>query len=192
MHYELVAVGCSWGGLNALQIILGALPGDFGAPIVVAQHRMAGADDTMLPMLLDGVSERTVRDAEDKDELRAGEVLLAPPGYHLLVEDVGCVALSCEEPVRFSRPSIDVLFETAGDAYGDRLVGIVLTGSNADGSLGLAHVRRRGGVALVQDPTEAERPEMPEAALEAAPGAQVVRLADLPQRLEGMIGTVRT
>ena len=188
MRYDLVVVGASWGGLAALQAILRVLPGDFAAPMVVTQHRSARSDDTVLPMLLDANTPLTVRDAEDKDTLQRGTVLIAPPDYHLLVEQ-GTVALSCDEPVAFSRPSIDVCFESAADAYGARVAGIVLTGANADGAAGLAMIRRRGGLALIQDPATAERPEMPQAALDAVPDAEVVALKAMGARLVSAVGT---
>jgi two-component system, chemotaxis family, protein-glutamate methylesterase/glutaminase len=188
MGYDLVVVGASWGGLAALQAILSALPGDFAAPIAVAQHRSARSDDTLLPMLLDANTPLTVRDAEDKDPLTRGVVLIAPPDYHLLIEQ-GTVALSCDEPVAFSRPSIDVCFESAADAYGERVVGVVLTGANADGATGLAMIRRRGGLALIQDPATAERPEMPQAALDAVPDAQVLPLDAIGAQLASTVGT---
>jgi len=131
--YDVVAIGASWGGLAALQVVLGALPAGFNAGVLVAQHRSARAEDTLLGTLLGGATALTVRDAEDKDEIRPGVVLLAPPDYHMLVEP-GTVALSCDEPVAFSRPSIDVLFESAADAYRQHVVGVVLTGSNKDGA----------------------------------------------------------
>jgi two-component system chemotaxis response regulator CheB len=170
MTVDLVAIGASWGGLHAVGAVLAHLPAGFPASVVVAQHR--GSDDGMLVDLLGRVSALPVRDAEDKDELRPGEVLLAPPDYHLLVEDE-TVALSVDEPVAFSRPSIDVLFQSAAESRGDRVVGVVLTGANDDGAAGLNAIWRRGGIALVQDPGEAERPEMPRAALERCAGAQV-------------------
>ncbi len=188
MRYDLVVIGSSWGGLAAQQVILRALPAGFAAPIVIAQHRSARSDDTLLAMLLDSATELTVRDAEDKDALTPGVVLIAPPDYHLLVEH-GTVSLSCDEPVAFSRPSIDVAFESAADAYGDRVVAVVMTGANSDGAAGLAAVRRRGGLTIVQDPATAERPEMPLAALRAVPDAQVVALDELGQRLASIVGT---
>jgi two-component system, chemotaxis family, protein-glutamate methylesterase/glutaminase len=189
MAYELVVIGSSWGGLAALQVVLAALPAEFGAAVVVAQHRAARSDDTLLCSLLDQASPLTVRDAEDKESLEAGVVLVAPPDYHLLIEP-GSVALSCDEPVRFSRPSIDVLFESAADAYADRVIGVVLTGSNADGATGLARIRQRGGLAWVEDPEQAERPEMPRAALEAVPGAQTMALSEIGPRLAQTVGSV--
>ena len=187
MAFELVAIGASWGGLAALRVLLNDLPSDFGAAVVVAQHRAARAEESLLPSLLDQQTPLAVRDGEDKDHLVPGEVLIAPPDYHLLI-DHGHVALSCDEPVAFSRPSIDVLFETAADAYGARMIAVVLTGSNADGAEGLAAVRRRGGAAIVQDPEDAERPEMPRAALAAVPSARVLPLAEIGPRLADMVG----
>jgi two-component system, chemotaxis family, protein-glutamate methylesterase/glutaminase len=186
--YELVAIGSSWGGLNALQRVLSRLPASFAAAVVVAQHRSARADDSLLGTLLGGTTPLTVRDADDKDQLRPGLVLIAPPDYHTLIER-GTVALSCDEPVAYSRPSIDVLFETAADAYGERAIGVVLTGSNADGSAGLKAIRRRGGVAIIQDPDSAERPEMPRAAVAAVPDAQVLALEDIADKLRAIVGT---
>ncbi|TML99795.1 MAG: chemotaxis protein CheB [Actinobacteria bacterium] len=187
MRCDLVAIGASWGGLAALQTLLCGLDGDFAAPICVAQHRSPRADDTLLPSLLGRRTALTVRDAEDKAHLRPGTVLIAPPDYHMLVER-GDVALSTDAPVAFSRPSIDVLLESAAAAYGDRLVGVVLTGSNADGAAGLAEVHRRGGLAIVQDPGEAERREMPDAALASVPTAEVLPLAEIAARLNEVVG----
>lgn len=172
---EVVAIGASWGGLHAVERVLAALPDDFGAAVVIAQHRRADGDDGRLVKLLDARCSLRVREAEDKQALRPGTVLLAPADYHLLVER-GSVALSVDAPEHFSRPSIDVLLGSAADAYGDRAAGVVLTGANADGAEGLARIARRGGAAIVQDPETAERPEMPAAALAATPGAQVVAL----------------
>jgi len=190
MSYALVAIGASWGGLNALQRVLSALPADFGAPVVIAQHRSARSDDTVLGALLDGRSHLKIRDAEDKDELRAGVVLIAPPDYHMLI-DPGVVALSTEAPVAFSRPSIDVLFESAADAYGSDVVGVILTGSNADGARGLEAIQRRGGLAIIQDPATAERPEMPQAARDAVPEARVLPLEEIAALLTDAVGTAR-
>ena len=190
MTYALVAIGASWGGLNALQHVLGELPADFAAPVVIAQHRSARSDDTLLGSLLDGRSHLKIRDAEDKDVLRAGEVLIAPPDYHMLI-DPGTVALSCEAPVAFSRPSIDVLFESAADAYGSDVAGVILTGSNADGARGLEAIQRRGGLAIIQDPATAERPEMPQAARDAVPSARVLPLEEIAALLTDVVGTAR-
>lgn len=181
---DLVVIGASWGGLAAIREVLGGLPAGFPAAVIVVQHR--GARDGMLAQLLDETCALAVREAEDKDELRAGEVLVAPPGYHALVDD-DVLELNVDAPVRFSRPSIDVLFESAAGRPG-RVVGVVLTGSNADGADGLAEIRRRGGIALVQDPDDAERAEMPRAALAAVPDAQVRPLREIGPELARIFG----
>ncbi|HVF78915.1 MAG TPA: chemotaxis protein CheB [Solirubrobacteraceae bacterium] len=184
----LVAMGASWGGLHAVETVLGALPEDFGVPIVIAQHRQVDSNDGMLVRLLNARCALTVCEADDKQALDPGLVLIAPPDYHLLVER-GAVALSVDAPLNYSRPSIDVLFSSAAHAYGDRLVGVVLTGANSDGALGLAQIADRGGTAIVQDPETAERREMPDAALCATPDARVLALAQIGPVLSQLAGT---
>lgn len=172
---ELVAVGASWGGLRAIETVLGALPADFRPTVAIAQHRQNDGRDGVLERLLDGRCALPVCEAEDKQALQPGTVVVAPADYHLLVER-GTASLSVDEPLHFSRPSIDVLLGSAADAYGERAAGIVLTGANADGAVGLAKIAARGGVAIVQDPATAERREMPDAALWATPEAHVMAL----------------
>ena len=183
---DLVAIGVSWGGLAALKRVLEPLPRGFPAAVVIAQHRQAGADGRIAELLAAHCALE-VAEADDKQALLAGVVLLAPPDYHLLVEP-GAVALSVDEPVHFSRPSIDVLLHSAADAYGDRAAGVVLTGANADGAMGLARIAARGGTAIVQDPETAERREMPEAATAATPGARVMVLDDIGRLLVELVG----
>jgi two-component system chemotaxis response regulator CheB len=183
----LVAIGASWGGLRAVEALLAALPEGFAAPIVIAQHRQVDSGQRLVS-LLDARTALTVCDAEDKQSLDPGVVLVAPADYHMLVE-TGTVALSVDEPLNYSRPSIDILFSSAADAYGDRMAGVVLTGANADGALGLAQIARRGGVAIVQDPETAERREMPDAALWATPEAQVLALDEIAPALMALAGT---
>lgn len=185
---ELVAIGASWGGLRAVETILGALPQDFAAPIVIAQHRQIDATDGMLEHLLDGRCALAVCEAEDKQRLDPGVVIVAPADYHLLVEP-GTVALSVDAPLNYSRPSIDILLSSAADAYGERVAGVVLTGANADGALGLAQIAGRGGIAIVQDPDGAERREMPEAALWATPEARVLALEQIGPALAQLVAT---
>lgn len=183
---ELAVVGTSWGGLQALTVLLRSLPAAFTLPLVVVQHR--GRDSTgLLRELLQDVSALRVRDVEDKDPVEPGTVYLAPPDYHLLV-DAGHLALTVDAPVRFSRPSIDVTLSSAADAYGPRLVGVVLTGANDDGARGLRCVVDRGGLAIVQAPATAESAVMPLAALKRVPEAEVVPLADLGRRLAELAG----
>jgi two-component system chemotaxis response regulator CheB len=181
VSYTIAAVGTSWGGLTALTRLLGGLPADFSVPIVVVQHRSKDSD-RLLPQLLQDWTDLKVCEVEDKDELCEGTVHVAPANYHVLVES-GYLSLSIEEPVRFSRPSIDVTFASAADTYGARAIGIVLTGANEDGARGLAHIVKRGGRAFIQDPRTAEIPIMPEAAIRAVPTAEVIPLGNLAPRL---------
>ena len=187
MGVEIVAIGASWGGLRAIERVLEPLPADFPAAVVIAQHRRVGADGA-LAELLDSHCELTVCEAEDKQALGPGVVLVAPPDYHLLVEH-GAVALSVDEHVNFSRPSIDVLLASAADSYGDAAVGVVLTGANADGAAGLARIATRGGAAIVQDPETAVRREMPDAALAAVPAARVLALDEIGPLLADLART---
>jgi two-component system chemotaxis response regulator CheB len=179
--YSVVGIGTSWGGLAALTKLLGGLPGDFSLPVVVVQHR--GKDsDRLLSELLQDATEMRVCEVEDKEPLEPGTVHIAPANYHVLV-DAGYLSLTVEDPVRFSRPSIDVMFSSAADTYGSGAIGVVLTGANEDGSRGLSHIVKRGGRALVQDPRTAEIPIMPVAAAKAVPSAEVLPLDKLAPRL---------
>ena len=171
MAYELVVIGTSWGGLHALRKVLNGLPAGFDLPVVIVQHRHRDSDHLLVTLLQDHTSLR-VCEVEDKSELKPGDIYVAPAEYHVLVEP-GHLALSTEEPVRFSRPSIDVTFESAADSYGARTIGVVMTGANDDGARGLKRIADRGGAAIVQDPATAESPIMPAAALKMVPGARV-------------------
>ena len=182
--YELIVIGASWGGLHAVGEILAGLPGDFGPTVLVVQHRADDAQD-LLSGLLDRRGPLPVREVEDKDALHSSCVLVAPAGYHVLVED-DHFALSTEAEVRFSRPSIDVTLETAADALGPALVGVVLTGANDDGAEGLAAVRRRGGYAIVQNPDTATASTMPAAARDSA--SVVLEMAQIAPLLIEMGG----
>jgi two-component system, chemotaxis family, protein-glutamate methylesterase/glutaminase len=179
--YSVVAIGTSWGGLAALTKLLGDLPMDFGIPVVVVQHRSKDSE-RLLVQLLQDATHMKVGEIEDKDPLTPGTVHVAPANYHVLIED-GYASLTVEEPVRYSRPSIDVMFSSAADTYGAAAIGVVLTGANEDGARGLAHIVKRGGLALVQDPKTAEIPIMPQAAIRVVPSAEVLSLETLGPRL---------
>ena len=181
MSYSVVAVGTSWGGLAALTSLLGGLPADFRIPLVVVQHR-SNDSERLLSQLLQDATDLRVCEIEDKDELTPGTVHLAPANYHVLIEE-GYASLSVEEPVRFSRPSIDVMLTSAADTYRSAAIGVVLTGANEDGARGLAQIAKRGGRALVQDPKTAEIPIMPAAAIRAVPTAEVLQLDPMVSRL---------
>ena len=181
MGYDIVVVGTSWGGLAALRELIGGLPSDFGVPLVVVQHRHRESGQLLAGLLQDSTS-LAVCETDDKTPITPGTVHIAPPDYHLLVEE-GYFSLTVEEPVAFSRPSIDVTFASAADVYGERAVGIVLTGANADGSRGLRRIADRGGLALVQQPATAESPAMPAAALDMVPEARVLTLHEIAETL---------
>lgn len=183
--YELIVIGTSWGGLEALSRLLRDLDDGVHQPIVVAQHRSHDAEDGVLGRLLQGHTRREVSDADDKTPLGRDRVYLGPPNYHVLVED-GHLALSTDGPVQFARPSIDVLFESAADAYGDRAIGIVLTGTNADGADGLARIKERGGVAIVQDPVTSAKRAMPDAAIAATVADAVLPLEEIADFVFGL------
>ena len=175
--YDLVVVGTSWGGLAALRTLVAGLPASFMMAVTLVQHRHKDSDH-LLRMLLQERSLLEVCEVEDKMPLEHGRIYVAPPDYHTLVEP-GHFSLSTEAPVRYSRPSIDVTFTSAADSYAHRTVGVVLTGANADGAQGLRHISDRGGLALVQDPTTAESPTMPSAAMKSVPRARVMPLTDI-------------
>lgn len=163
--FEIIVIGCSMGGMAALEKIFHLLPDDYPLPIVVVQHRYRNSSEG-LPAFFRQHAALEVVDATDKEWLRPGTVYLAPANYHLLV-DRGELSLSVDDAVAYSRPSIDVLFESASEAYGRGVIAIVLTGANADGARGAATVKKRGGLVVVQDPKTAESPAMPEAAIAA-------------------------
>jgi two-component system chemotaxis response regulator CheB len=165
--------------------LLQPLPASFEAAIVIVQHRSPDSHPDALRELLAEAAALTVCDVRDKQPLEPAHVYLAPPDYHAYVED-DHLALSTDGPVGFSRPSIDVLFESAAESLGERCVGVVLTGANNDGTAGLARIAELGGTAIVQDPADADRPEMPLAAAAAVPTAAVVPLAEIPGLLVGL------
>ena len=171
MAYQVIVVGCSWGGLAALRTIISSLPPGFDIPVAIVQHRHRDSD-AMLARFLQGQTGLRVCEVDDKQPVESGRVFIAPANYHLLVEK-GFFSLSLAAPVRYSRPSIDVAFTSAADAYGHRAVGVVLTGSNEDGADGLRRIADAGGMTVVQDPAGAEAPTMPLAAIRAVPTARV-------------------
>lgn len=182
--FGAVVIGASAGGIQALRVLLEGLPATFAPPIVVVQH-IPPDRPSALAELFGYRCVLPVVEADDKQPLRPGTVFFAPPDYHLLVEDRQTLALSIDEPVKFSRPSIDVLFESAAAAFGTQLLAILLTGASSDGSEGLVSVRRAGGKAWVQCPSEAAVPTMPESALALAGADAVLRLRDMCDRLQG-------
>ena len=182
---EAVVIGTSAGGVEALSAVLPALPAGLRAPVFIVLHLPRER-----PSLLVDIFARKcavpVREAVDKEPIAAGTVYFAPPDYHLLIDEGPTIALSDDEPVHHSRPSIDVLFESAADAYGPGVLGILLTGGNPDGAAGLAAIREAGGIVVVQDPEEAYAPAMVEAALALGPVHHRLRLQGIAQLLAGL------
>ena len=184
MDYGIVLVGTSYGGVAALQEVLPGLAPGLRVPVVVVQHRIRDEDGGLCEVLRDH-SRLPVVEPNDKEAVEGGRVYLAPRDYHLLVED-GRFALSVDAPVTYARPSIDVLFESAADAYGEGAIGVVLTGANSDGARGLAKIKERGGFTVVQDPEEAESRAMPAAAAAAAKVDRVLPLREIAPLLNGL------
>jgi two-component system chemotaxis response regulator CheB len=185
LTYEVVGIGASWGGLHAVGRLLESLPEADWPAIVVAQHRSPSSVPGELERLLQRQSRGPVVEVGDKDAIEPGRVYVAPPDYHLLVEP-GWFSLSIDARVQHARPSIDVLFESIADAYRERAIGVVLTGASADGAAGLARIKARGGVAIVQDPRTAERGEMPRAAIDATHADAVLPLDEIGRFLFGL------
>lgn len=175
MKPAIVAIGASLGGLDALKTVLADLPASFRPPVAIVQHRAAVEPDS-LAFVLRARSALPVAEAADKMALEERHVYLAPPDYHLLAEG-DHFALCTDEPVHHARPSIDVFFESVAASFGPRAVGIVLTGTGADGALGLTAIRREGGLAVVESPATAVAPEMPAAAVRAVAAAVQLPLA---------------
>lgn len=174
---ELIVIGGSAGALEALLAVLPALPASLTTPIVVAMH-LAPNHQSLLPELLGRACARPVREIEDKVRLEPRMIHVAPANYHVLVERDRCLSLSVDPPVHFSRPSIDVLFESAADTIGRGTAGVLLSGANEDGAYGLRRILDAGGLAAVQDPATAAHPEMPAAAMRLAGGR--ARVLDVP------------
>jgi two-component system, chemotaxis family, protein-glutamate methylesterase/glutaminase len=183
--YDLVAIGASWGGLDAVGRVLAGFPEEVDLPIVVAQHRHPDSLDETLGGLLATQIGRPVTDVDDKLPIERGHVYLAPPDYHLLVER-GWFTLSVDERVQYARPSIDVLFDSAAHTYGAGVIGIILTGANVDGAAGLARIKQRGGVAIVQDPARAARRSMPDAAIAATVADAILPLEEIGPFIYGL------
>ena len=182
---EAVVIGASAGGVQALGMLLAALPADLRVPCFVVLH-LPRERPSLLPEIFSPNCRRPIEEAQDKEPVRAGTVYIAPPDYHLLLDRGPAVALSTDELVHFSRPSIDVLFESAADVYGKGLLGIILTGWNQDGADGLEAVHRAGGLTIVQNPDTAEAPVMPQAALARTPVQYILNLEEIAALLASL------
>ncbi|MDB6138001.1 MAG: cheB 2 [Verrucomicrobiaceae bacterium] len=180
---QAVVIGASAGAVEALMRLLPALPGNYPLALIIVVHLPPHCDSTLATLLAARCQIR-VKEAEDKEPIRPGTAYLAPANYHLLVEPEGQLSLSSDDPVFYSRPSIDVLFESAADAYGSAVAGVVLTGANSDGAKGLRAICNAGGLALVQTPASADAPAMPQAALGLCPTARALSLDQMTEALK--------
>jgi two-component system, chemotaxis family, protein-glutamate methylesterase/glutaminase len=182
---DAVVVGASAGGVEALIEILPTLPAGFRPALLIVLH-LPRERPSLLVEIYANRCALPVREADDKEPIEPGTVYFAPPDYHMLVERSRQIALSTDEPVHYSRPSIDVLFESAADVYADRLLGIILTGANEDGAAGLLAVHRAGGVTVVQEPDNAKVPLMVVSALQRNPADFVLPLPGIAELLKGL------
>jgi two-component system chemotaxis response regulator CheB len=182
---EAIVIGASAGAVEALSRILPALPAGYPIPVLVVVHVPPDRADLLAP-LFKAKCAIAVKEAEDKEPIHPGVIYFGPSDYHLQVEADRSVSLSADEPVYYSRPSIDVLFESAADAYGPGLVGVILTGANSDGAEGLAAIEAAGGAAVVEDPRQAFAATMPAAALARCPGARSLSLDAVADLLVGL------
>jgi two-component system chemotaxis response regulator CheB len=180
---EAVVIGASAGALEALSAILPSLPSSYRLPVIIVVH-VPRDKKSVMAEIFQAKCGIEVREAEDKEPIRGGTAYFAPPDYHLLVEPNKSLSLSDDEPVFYSRPSIDVLFESAADAYGQNLIAIVLTGANRDGADGLKTIAEAGGMAIVQSPEGAYASAMPEAAIAECPGARILTLREIAVYLQ--------
>ncbi len=186
MAYDLVTIGTSLGGLSALKILLEYIPEEFPAALAIVQHRHRESDQS-LSAFLQKFTVLPVHEVEDKERILPGHVYFAPADYHLLVE-YEHFSLSVDAPVSYARPSIDVLLESAADTYGQRVIGVLLTGANQDGVRGLSTIQARGGTTIVQTPDTAESPVLPRAAIAAMAVDWVLPLTQIAPHLIHLCG----
>ena len=188
-RFECIVLGVSAGGVKALPIALSLLPASFPIPVVVVQHIRPDSDNSYFISHLDERIQLKVKEADEKEPIMSGYVYIAPANYHLLVEDDETFSLSVDARVNYSRPSIDVLFESAVEVYNSKLIGVILTGANNDGAEGLKKIKQCGGLAIVQDPEGAESDAMPRAALAACKADYVLSLEEIASFLKKILST---
>lgn len=182
MPYEAVVIGVSSGGMNALKFLFSALPADFGMAVIVVQHISPRSDNQWIALLND-TSSLIIKEADEKEGIKKGRIYIAPPNYHLLVEKNRTFSLTIDERVNYARPSVDVLFESAAEAYTSRLVGVILTGSNHDGAWGLKRIKELGGLTIAEDPQTAASSFMPASAIAAVQPDHILPLEAIPPLL---------
>lgn len=178
MQYEAIVIGVSSGGLKAMKIMFSFLSKDFNTPIIIVQHISPRSDNQWIKILNDQ-SNLIIKEADEKENIEKGIVYIAPPNYHLMIEMDKSFSLTIDERVNFARPSIDVLFESAAEAYKNKLIGVILTGSNHDGTNGLKRIKERGGLTIVQNPETAESANMPASAIASVQPDYILSLDEI-------------
>jgi two-component system chemotaxis response regulator CheB len=186
MEYKIIVIGTSAGGMEALKIILPVFPPAFPIPIVIVQHISSLSNGFMI-QYMNSISSVRVKEAEEKELLTSATVYFAPPNYHLLIEEDQTLSLSVENKVNYARPSIDVMFESAVYAYGNAIIGVILTGANNDGAKGLATIKNVGGYAIVQSPETAYSDSMPKAAIAQTTPDLIIPLDEIGIVLRDML-----
>jgi len=182
MKYEAIVIGVSSGGLNAMKIMLSLLPENFRTPVIIVQHISPRSENQWIQFLNDK-SSLFIKEADEKEKIEQGIVYIAPPNYHLLIERNKTFSLTVDERVSFARPSIDVLFESAAEAYTSKLIGVVLTGSNSDGTNGIRRIQECGGLTVVQNPQTAESAYMPASAIASIKPDYILSLEEIVELL---------
>ena len=175
MSYEAIVIGVSSGGMNAMNVMFPRFPEDFRVPIIVVQHIGVHSDNKWIE-ILNKDCKLNIKEADEKEQIEKGNIYIAPANYHLLIEKDKTFSLSIEDKVNFARPAIDVLFETAAEAYNDKLIGVILTGSNHDGTMGMKWIKEHGGLTIAEDPKTANSPYMPASAIAAMQPDHIVSL----------------
>ncbi len=184
-NYEAVVIGASAGGFKAVAAIFDAVPLEFALPVLLVQH-LHHDDDGAFAAHLAAVSKLPVIEPCDKEPIVGGHMYIAPAGYHMLVEQNGIIALSTEEKVNWSRPSIDMLFESAARMWGERVTALILSGASSDGTAGIQAIRAAGGLTIAQKPDTAEHPFMPQTAIDSGAVDEVLTIEEIIARITGL------
>ncbi len=183
--YKAVVIGASAGGFELLTELLGKLPATFPLPVLIVVHTASCGGS--LAKALSKSSQLPVLEGVDKETIKPGSVIVAPGGYHMLAEAEGYISLCAGERVAHSKPSVDVLFESAADVYEDGLIGVILSGANKDGAQGMMHLCEKGGMPVVQNPDTAVAPVMPKAVLKECDVEHVLSPEELPDFLVKLV-----
>src|ERR1035437_1844751 len=178
MNYEAIVIGVSSGGMNAMKVMFSLLPKEFNTPIIIVQH-ISSQSENLWIRLLNDESNLYIKEADEKEKIENGKVYIAPPNYHLLIERDKTFSLTIDERINYARPSIDVLFESAAEAYKNKLIGVILTGSNNDGTNGIKRIQECGGLTIIQNPETAESAYMPKSAIAAIHPDYILSLEEI-------------